>query len=301
MIEKLNGTRETVVHPDIPNVRLYINTEIENYPMHWHTDIEIILAIENIYTIVIDKETYVINPGDIIMIPSGEIHELYAPPTGKRIITLIDNSILNNLSGIDSINNGFYPCIIIRANKENPYYNQISSLLNKITDEYIQRQPLCEASIYSLAMYIFVHIGRNCINRDQNNNIAKKKKQHEYIEKFLNVCKYINEHCTEDITADELATLAGFSKYHFLRLFFDFSGATFNEYLNKRRIISAEALLCDPNLSIVEIAMQSGFNSLATFNRNFRALKKCTPSEYRSMYSSQLYNEAPLSNVDSLN
>lgn len=298
MIEKLNGTRETVVHPDIPNVRIYINTEVENYPMHWHTDIEIIMAIENTYTIVIDKQSYILNPGDIIMIPSGEIHELFAPPTGKRIIILIDNSILNNLSGIDSINNGFYPCIVIGTSKENPYYKQLSSLLTQITDEYLKRQPLCEASIYSLSMYFFVIVGRNSINRDHTNSSAQKKKQHQYIDKFLSVCKYINEHCTEDITVDELATLAGFSKYHFSRLFYNFSGVTYYEYLIKRRIIFAETLLCDPNLSIVEIAMQSGFNSLATFNRNFRAIKKCTPSEYRSMYSSQLYNETPLSNIE---
>ncbi|HWT73483.1 MAG TPA: AraC family transcriptional regulator [Mobilitalea sp.] len=289
MIEKLNGTRETVVHPDIPNVRVYYNTEVENYPMHWHTDIEVIMAVENIYTIIINKKTYVLNPGDIIMIPSGEIHELYAPPTGRRIIILFDNSILNNLSGIDSINNGFYPCIVIRSCNECSYYSQVVKMLEQMTDEYYARPPLCEASIYSMSMYLFVMIGRNCISQDQPNIVTKKLKQHQYIDKFLSVCKYINEHCTEDITVDELATLAGFSKYHFSRLFYNFSGATYYDYLMKRRIMYAEALLCDPNLSIVEIAMQSGFNSLATFNRNFRDIRKCTPSEYRSMYSSQLY------------
>lgn len=291
MIEKLNGTRETVVHSDIPKLRLYINTEAENYPMHWHTDLEIIMAIENIYTIVIDKKRYILNPGDIIMLPSGEIHELYAPPSGKRLIILIDNSILNSLSGIDSINNGFNPCIIIRAHKENAYYNQLSTLLEQITDEYLQPRPLREAFIYSLTMYFFAIVGRNCISADHSKDMIKKKKHHLYIDKFLNICKYINEHCTENITVDELAALAGFSKYHFSRLFYEFAGTTYYEYLTKRRILYAETLLCDPNLTIVEIAMQSGFNSLATFNRNFRSIKKCTPSEYRSMYNSQQYKE----------
>lgn len=288
MIEKLNGTRETVVHPDIPHVRLYINREVENYPMHWHTDIEIIMAIENIYTIVIDKKHYVLNPGDIIILPSGEIHELYAPPTGRRLIILFDNATLNNLSGIESINNGFYPCIVIRSGYDNPFYSQVTEILHQIIDEYLSRTPLCEAAIYSQSMYFFVLVGRNCINQNKPNSIAKKLKQHQYIDKFLIVCKYINEHCTEDITVDELAALAGFSKYHFSRLFNDFSGATYYDYLMKRRIMYAENLLCDPNLSIVEIAMQSGFNSLATFNRNFRIIKKCTPSEYRGMYNSEL-------------
>lgn len=300
MIEELNGTRETVAHPDNLLVRLYVNTQVENYPMHWHTDIEIIMPIENIYTIVIDKTSYLLNPGDIIIIPSGELHELFAPISGKRIIMLFDNSILNSLSSIDSISNGFYPCITIRSDDEKPYHKQLTSLIEQITDEYIKRAPLFETTIYSLFMYFLVIVGRNCINQDLPNINVKKQKQHQYIDKFLSVCNYINEHCTEDVTVNQLATLAGFSRYHFSRLFNAFLGVSYYDYLMKRRIMHAEALLCDPNLSIVEIAMQSGFNSLATFNRNFRTIKKCTPSEYRSMYSSQLYNETPLLNINEI-
>jgi len=47
--------------------------------------------------------------------------------------------------------------------------------------------------------------------------------------------------------------------------------------------------------------MQSGFNSLATFNRNFRAIKKCTPSAYRSMYNAKQFKRAPLSEADVTN
>lgn len=288
MIAKLNGTRETVPHPDNLRMRLFVNNQVENYPMHWHTDIEIIMALENIYTLVINEIEYVLTPGDIIMIPSGEIHELFAPQTGKRLIILFDNSILNNVNGFDSIYNKFYPCTIIRKDDEFPYHKELVSLLEQITHDYINQTPLYEASIYSKVIYFFVVIGRNYISQDNNNISNKKQKQHQYIDKFLNICKYINEHCTEEVTVDELANLAGFSKYHFSRLFQEFSGISYYDYLTKRRIMFAETLLTDPNLSMVEIAMRSGFNSLATFNRNFRTVKKCTPSEYRCMNTSMV-------------
>lgn len=299
MIEKLIGTREIVDHADDLNLRLYINKEVEDYPMHWHTDIEIIMALENEYTIVIDKIKYVINPGDIIMIPSGEIHELYAPPSGKRLIILVDNSILSSMNGLESISNSFYPCIVVR--QADACHKQLADILKRITEEYFRRAPLCQASIYSLFLSFFVIIGRNCLGRDRAISSIRRNKQHQYIDKFLNVCKYINEHCTEDITVDKLAAMAGFSKYHFSRLFYEFSGVTYYEYLMKRRIMHAERLLCDPNLSIVEVAMQSGFNSLATFNRNFRAIKKCTPSAYRSMYNAKMFKRAPLSEINEKN
>lgn len=55
------------------------------------------------------------------------------------------------------------------------------------------------------------------------------------------------------------------------------------EYLIGRRIAYAERLLLTPNLSITEVAMQSGFNSLSTFNRIFKTAKNCTPSSYKSL------------------
>lgn len=294
MIEKLTGTRETVFHPENLQVRLHINHEYEDYPMHWHTDTEIIMPVDNTYTVIIDKEKYNLNPGDIIMIPSGEIHELFAPPTGRRYILQCDSTLLSGLKGIDSISSDFYPCVFIRSAADSAYHRQLTDILHQVADEYVNHPPLYEASITSLLTSFFVIAGRNCLNRDRQHNTVVKKKQHQYIDTFLHVCQYINEHCTENLTIDELATLAGFSKYHFSRLFYNFSGVTFYEYLIKRRIIYAESLLADPNLSILEIAMKSGFNSLSTFNRNFRTIKKCTPTEYRGMHCSSQIQFSPL-------
>ena len=52
-----------------------------------------------------------------------------------------------------------------------------------------------------------------------------------------------------------------------------------------RRIIYAKALLVDDTIPITEIAMRSGFNSIATFNRLFKAQIGYTPTEYRQMAS----------------
>ncbi|MBR6396098.1 MAG: helix-turn-helix transcriptional regulator, partial [Lachnospiraceae bacterium] len=114
------------------------------------------------------------------------------------------------------------------------------------------------------------------------NNISQTK-QHEYINKFLNVCNYINDHYAEDIDADTLASIAGFSRFHFSRLFKQYTGSTYYEYLTKKRIEMAERYLISPELSITEVAMRSGFNSLSTFNRVFKSALGCTPSEYKGL------------------
>jgi AraC-like DNA-binding protein len=111
-----------------------------------------------------------------------------------------------------------------------------------------------------------------------------KQKQQEYIDLFFNVCNYINDHCTENIKMDDLADVAGFSKYHFSRLFKQVMNVSCYDYLINRRIMYAEKLLFEPDLSIMQVAMKSGFCSLATFNRVFKAKNHCTPKEYKALY-----------------
>ena len=88
----------------------------------------------------------------------------------------------------------------------------------------------------------------------------------------------------EDITLEEVAAQIGFSKFHFSRLFRQFTDTAFYDYLCARRIKTAEALLLEPGLSITEIALQSGFASISTFNRVFKKFKECTPTEFKEFY-----------------
>lgn len=49
MIENLNGIHETVKYKENSNVKLFINVEVEDYPIHWHTPMEIIMPLEGSY------------------------------------------------------------------------------------------------------------------------------------------------------------------------------------------------------------------------------------------------------------
>ena len=51
-----------------------------------------------------------------------------------------------------------------------------------------------------------------------------------------------------------------------------------------KRLNAASNLLIQTDLSIREIVKQSGFGSVATFNRIFREQKHCTPSQFRTIY-----------------
>ena len=104
------------------------------------------------------------------------------------------------------------------------------------------------------------------------------------MEKFMYICEYISEHCTEDLSLDDVANLAGFSKYHFSRLFKQFTNVSFYKYLNQKRIALAEKQLSDINNSITDVAINSGFSSMSSFIRMFKQIKNCTPTEFRNLH-----------------
>ncbi len=284
MIEILNGIHETVDYHGDFKIRIYQNKENEDYPQHWHTDIEIIMPRDNNYRVVIDEVTYDMKPEDIMIIPPGELHQLYAPPYGDRIILQFDSTLFYGMKNFNSVFHLIRPCVAITPESMPEIHQELSSLVHNITSEYFSAQPFKEASAFSLLIRFFTILGRYCISKNDTFTIMRNQKQHEYIDRFFTVCNYINDHCTENICMDDLADIAGFSKFHFARLFKQVMNISCYDYLINRRIMYAEKLLIDPNLTIMQVAMKSGFSSLATFNRVFKAKNHCTPTEYKNLY-----------------
>ena len=79
-----------------------------------------------------------------------------------------------------------------------------------------------------------------------------------------------------------LARVSGVSEAHFARSFKDAFGVPPHRYLLTRRIERATALLRDTELSITEIAFQTGWNSLGTFGRTFHDVIGESPGELRA-------------------
>ena len=283
MIENLNGIHETVKYKENSNVKLFINAEAEDYPIHWHTPMEIIMPLEGGYTVQIGDDLVHLNESDIIFIASGVKHRLIAPDTGKRLILQIEWSAVSKIKELNSILTLIAPAITLTPETSGDIHSNIRKLLLDIADEYQTDSFLSEAAIYSKMLEVLVLIGRHHTASSCNFNVGRHKQQ-EYLERFLSICEYIDAHCTEDITLDEIAKIAGFSKYHFTRLFKQFTNNTFYKYLNQKRIELALTLLADPNISVTETAMQSGFANPSSFIRVFKAEKGCTPTEFRKMF-----------------
>lgn len=160
-------------------------------------------------------------------------------------------------------------------------------ILLEIAKDYEKDALFTDLTIYSKLLTIFSLLAQNTSELAKQFNVTAGKQQ-EYTEKFMYICEYISEHCAEDLSLDDVAALAGFSKYHFSRLFKQFTGVSFYKYLNQKRIALAEKYLSDAGNSITEVAINSGFSSMSSFIRMFKQIKDCTPTEFRNMHNGAL-------------
>lgn len=285
MIENLKGVYETVNFKKQSGIKLYLNDSLTDYPLHWHTPIEIVAPEKGHYHVTCADRDYDLNEGDILFIAPGTLHSMSPEgEQGSRAIIQIDTSTIRGVRNTDSILSFISPSFLVTEEAfEKELYAAIRFFIWRIKVEYNGDNPFFEPAIYGIFLNILSLIGQSKAYKEK---IITEQctKNREYVEKFLTICDYINEHCAEDLTLEEMAGMAGFSKYHFSRLFKQFTNVSFYQYLSQSRIHNAEKMLSSSDNSITVIAYKSGFTTLSSFIRMFKLIKGVTPSEYRAMY-----------------
>lgn len=104
----------------------------------------------------------------------------------------------------------------------------------------------------------------------------------EYIRRINLVTDYIDHHLGNELTLTELASVAGFSEYHFHRIFAAMTGETLFHFITRVRTERAAGFLCTRgDLTVTQIASDCGFSSHAVFCRLFKKRFGVSPSAFR--------------------
>ena len=98
---------------------------------------------------------------------------------------------------------------------------------------------------------------------------------------------HIDRHYQQPLDLDQLAAVAGVSKFHFVRCFEATYGETPIRYLTRRRIERAQDLLRAANLTVTEVCMLVGFSSLGSFSSRFAHLVGESPTAYRDRWAAR--------------
>ena len=227
-----------------------------------HENVEILYFLEGEADIYCDDLSFVAQKGDVVIFPSGCLHAISAKDALYDCL-IVDRGLFLS-AGVDTGALRFKPHVTDPA---------LSALYLAVADEVGRGEPVyrtlaVRGAVLSLMAYLCRHYA---VKREE------KTRTDIGIDKAV---KYIRDHLAEDITVDCLASVAGFSKYHFVREFKRVTSYTVVSYLNMARIERSKELLAMGEMGIGEIADTCGYNNLSYFSKMFRAHTGLTPSEY---------------------
>jgi AraC-like DNA-binding protein len=263
-------------------LNIFIAEDTE-FPPHWHDAVEVVYMLKGNLKICVNNEVYELDEGDILLIESGDIHyflPLYRP--AKRIILHFETTFFEPLTSAFS-NKRFTHVALKKSLSQNDEKESLRVLLEKqlfeMLDESTLRQEGYKLALRARLFDILVILLRNLPREPYS--FGEKKARFGQLERLNRVFEFIDKHYDQHITLEQVAKTVNFSVYYFTRFFKEATGMTFGQYLVNIRISMAADFLGHEDIPITEVAFKSGFQSLKSFNRNFKMLKGCTPSQYR--------------------
>ncbi|MEN3940292.1 AraC family transcriptional regulator [Prosthecobacter sp. SYSU 5D2] len=103
-----------------------------------------------------------------------------------------------------------------------------------------------------------------------------------YQQAIAKAVRHLVAHYREEVRLEEVLKLTHLSRPTFARQFKKHSGRTMSEFLNHLRLQAACRELVESDRSVLEIALRCGFTQVSFFNRLFRRVMKCSPTDYRA-------------------
>jgi len=257
---------------------------IPSFPLHWHDDFEIIYCTKGQIQVTLWGQAHTLSANDLIIIlphfvhsieqsslDGGEYFNIMFHPSlfqGSENDLCYDKYVLPFLNGEKTME-CFYPA--------DSCFNQtitpcIQSMLTHQKESYTTCELLIKSSLFFLLHYMNQYSTAATIDNSQPQlSYSRLKNALYYIQKFYD----------RKVTVKRAAEECGFSESHFMKLFKEFTGMSFNAYLVNYRLELAAKQLAETDFKVIEIMENCGFHNQSYFTRAFQKKYQKTPFLYR--------------------
>ena len=236
---------------------------------NWHDNTEFLCCFDGSGTVYSDNEVLKVRKGDTIIINARSLHYITSDNSVKYYCLIVDNSFFDD--------NGFDISSIRFASKLTD--KDACEKMDCIRESFRQPSGMFRIAEIRIAVLNYImYLLKNHTVLISTGSGGKISKSHEAILKSID---YIDKNYEKHLTVDEIASVAGFSKYHFSRLFKSYTGYTVIEHINGRRCENAKLLLEDTTKSVAQISSECGFESCSYFAKAFQKNFSIPPSAYR--------------------
>lgn len=249
--------------------------------MHWHPYVEVLFSLCDGNQATISFNKYALNQNDIAIVYSGDLHSVHYVTEDSFLIIQFPIALLAIMGEL----NGILPRLsrhnCVRYDPQDPNSAAMIAHIRAIDALYFSQEPFREVRIYANLLELFSRLGRLCLQSSPFSPTAGESTERANMKLMAEACLYITENCAKPLTVNDVASQMGVSKSHFSHLFKSYTNMTFLDFLTTERIKRAESLFPNPRLHIIDIAFESGFSSVSSFNRAFRKVKGCPPTQFR--------------------
>ena len=259
------------------------------YQMHWHSYGEIIRVgpgKPNVFKV--NQSIYELEDGDFVLAWPMEMHEIIDADLGHSLVIQFSNSFMNSLFDLQRIMHFYRNLHVISAAAHPELSKKLNEIAGKMRDIFYANTLDRELRCCMLLMEFMRALDEH---RDEFSDEMVKDAgplSDDILRRMVLVTDYIKGNLTaDDLSQSAMAKMAGISKDYFSRVFKSVTGMNYSKWLNMIRLEKATELLSQDEMSLTEVAMLSGFQSIPSFNRVFRDEKGMAPSEYRSLFSNE--------------
>ena len=228
-----------------------------NFPNHLHQAFEFITLLSGEMDISVGDIRYHLKKGESLLIFPNQLHSL-SSKNSKHMICIFSTDLVKA-----------FKTKIKDKIPENNLFSPNSYLIDSV-DKLSDNSSLFEKKgiLYSI-----------CAEFDKTAHYKETKNDNSNL--LYEIFKFVEQNYNKDCSLNNLTLKTGFSYSYLSRYFKKTVGISYNDYVNQYRISNACYLLNNSDCSILQCALESGFNSLRSFNRNFITHLNITPSEYK--------------------
>ncbi len=279
---------------DIPQIPVRVNTGCPNnrnepehadhptmyYKHGWHEQVEFLYFRQGHATVLCEDREITVQTGDTVFVNPYEIHEICEASEDYLYDCIIID--LRQYVSNETLNcDGYFFNLLLnrRIHFQNliPQNALVAEHLQQICVELLEQKFAYELSVQSHILGLFSHLFRHYLC----NGTIQSSKHIELYNRIKPAIDYMESHLQERITLKQLSLLCNLSRSHFSRLFRDVMDTTPTCYLLNLRLDEAATLIKSTQMSIAEIAAETGFDNPAYFSRKFKARFSVSPLVFR--------------------
>ena len=258
------------------------------YQMHWHSYGEIIVVgpgETNIYKI--NQSTYNLEEGDFVLAWPMEMHEVVDADREHSLVIQFSNSFMSSLFDLQRIMHFYRNLHVICRSTHPELTEKLHGIVDKMRTYFYSEEANRELKCCMLLMEFMLTLDEYRRDFDPELSVATDEAySDDVLRRMIVVTDYIKNNLTaDDLSQAAMAEMAGISKDYFSRIFKNITGMNYSKWLNTVRLEKATELLSQNDMTLTEVAMLSGFQSIPSFNRVFRKEKGMAPGEYRNLFA----------------